>query len=544
MADTKLTAVIQLADKMSKPLKGINNRLQNVQKPIKGLSNQLGRLDRVSGLKKLRSSLGGVAGQLGKLSLIGVGGIGAMVTAVNKLSQSGDEVIKTATNFGISAEKLQEYRFIAERSGVSQASVNKSMQAFTKRLAEARNGTGELYGLLKDVNPEFLNQLLAINDNGEAYDLLIRKMAELPEQQRQILLGDKAFSEAGRELVKITAQGADAIEELRKEAHKYGAVIDEETLKKSAEFQDNMTNLGSIAKNLAFSFGQEMMPAIQGIVTSMTEWGAQNKELIKTKLQEVAEKIAQSIKTLGENLPGIIDRVSRFVDAIGGMKTVLIGAGLVITGPLISAIATLSATLLTTPVGWFIGAVGLIAGAGAMIMGKWNPVEKFFPDLWDGIVEHVGGTIYKMVELFQNFTPAGLIIKHWDPLTDFFSDTWQNILKIFEAGMAKVMPIVNKLTKVADKVTKPVKKLFEFGGNAADAVTGAASDAYNGVRNFFGGDDTPRESILPKGQATQVGGQVTVKIDSEGRPKVQQVRSDNPSVGIDVDAGMSLVGAM
>jgi phage-related minor tail protein len=295
---------------------------------------------------------------------------------------------------------------------------------------------------------------------------------------------------------------------------------------------------------LAFSFGQEMMPAIQGIVTSMTEWGAQNKELIKTKLQEVAEKIAQSIKTLGENLPGIIDRVSRFVDAIGGMKTVLIGAGLVITGPLISAIATLSATLLTTPVGWFIGAVGLIAGAGAMIMGKWNPVEKFFPDLWDGIVEHVGGTIYKMVELFQNFTPAGLIIKHWDPLTDFFSDTWQNILKIFEAGMAKVMPIVNKLTKVADKVTKPVKKLFEFGGNAADAVTGAASDAYNGVRNFFGGDDTPRESILPKGQATQVGGQVTVKIDSEGRPKVQQVRSDNPSVGIDVDAGMSLVGAM
>lgn len=544
MADTKLTAVIQLADKMSKPLKGINNRLQNVQKPIKGLGNQLGRLDRVSGLKNLRSSLGGVAGQLGKLSLIGVGGIGAMVTAVNKLSQSGDEVIKTATNFGISAEKLQEYRFIAERSGVSQASVNKSMQAFTKRLAEARNGTGELYGLLKDVNPEFLNQLLAINDNGEAYDLLIRKMAELPEQQRQILLGDKAFSEAGRELVKITAQGADAIEELRKEAHKYGAVIDEETLKKSAEFQDNMTNLGSIAKNLAFSFGQEMMPAIQGIVTSMTEWGAQNKELIKTKLQEVAEKIAQSIKTLGENLPGIIDRVSRFVDAIGGMKTVLIGAGLVITGPLISAIATLSATLLTTPVGWFIGAVGLIAGAGAMIMGKWNPVEKFFPDLWDGIVEHVGGTIYKMVELFQNFTPAGLIIKHWDPLTDFFSDTWQNIIKIFEAGMAKVMPIVNKLTKVADKVTKPVKKLFEFGGNAADAVTGAASDAYNGVRNFFGGDDTPRESILPKGQATQVGGQVTVKIDSEGRPKVQQVRSDNPSVGIDVDAGMSLVGAM
>lgn len=544
MADTKLTAVIQLADKLSKPLKNINNRLRQTQAPIKRLSSQFKQLDRLSGFKNLRAGLGGVVGQLSRLGIVGVGAGAAGLVALNKMADTGDEIAKTARNFDFAVDKLQEYRFVADRSGVSQATLTKSMQAFTKRVAEARNGTGELYGLLKDVNPEFLNQLLAIKDNAEAYDFLIKKMAELPEQQRQILLGDKAFSEAGRELVKITALGADEIENLKRQAHQYGAVLDQDVLDQSEKFKDQMTNISSIAKGVGFAIGGALMPEMVGLMEQMSEWYLANKEVIDQNVAGFAKDLAASVQSFAENLPGMIERVSNFVDQIGGMKTVLIGAGLVITGPLISAIATLSATLLTTPVGWFIGAVGLIAGAGAMIMGKWNPVEKFFPDLWDGIVEHVGGTIYKMVELFQNFTPAGLIIKHWDPLTDFFSDTWQNILKIFEAGMAKVMPIVNKLTKVADKVTKPVKKLFEFGGNAADAVTGAASDAYNGVRNFFGGDDTPRESILPKGQATQVGGQVTVKIDSEGRPKVQQVRSDNPSVGIDVDAGMSLVGAM
>lgn len=523
MADTKLTAVIQLADKLSKPLKGVNTKLQNMQKPIKGLQGQFRRLDRMSGFKNLRQGLGNVAGQMSKLGLIGAGGIGAMVAAVSKLSQSGDKIIKTASNFDISTKKLQEYYFIAERSGVTQEVVNKTMQAFTKRLAEARNGTGELYSLLKDVNPEFLNQLLAIKDNGEAYDMLVTKMAQLPDQQRQILLGDKAFSEAGRELVKVTSQGAAAIEEMRQEAHKYGAVIDEDILRQSADFQDKMTNLGSVIKNLAMAFGSEMMPAIQGIVRSMTEWGAQNRELIKQKLTDVAESIASGIRKLGENLPGIIERVSSFVDRIGGMKTVLIAAGLIITGPLLSAIVgligplTMVATTVTTLVVPAIAAIGK-----ALLL---NPIGL--------AATAIAGAAY-------------LIYKNWEPIKEFFSNLWGSITESFEAGMEKIRPIIESLKNAAKTLAAPVKKLFEFGGNAADAVTGAAGDAVDGVKGFFGfGDEQQaRESLLPKNQRTQVGGQVSIKIDSEGRPKVQQVRSDNPSVGIDVDAGMSLVGAM
>jgi phage-related protein len=227
------------------------------------------------------------------------------------------------------------------------------------------------------------------------------------------------------------------------------------------------------------------------------------------------------------------------------MKTVLIAAGLVITGPLLGAIATLSTALLTTPVGWFIGAVGLLAVAAYKLYKTWKPVIGLFAEIWGGIInDTVKPAIETLKTLIMSFDPKELIMKHWEPLTQFFSDTWESILGIFEAGMAKVMPIVNKLTAVADKVTKPVKSLFEFGGNAADAVTGVAGDAISGVKSFFGGGDSPRESILSGNQRTQVGGQVSIKIDSEGRPKVQQVRSDNPSVGLDVDAGMSLVGAM
>lgn len=544
MADTKLTAVIAIADKLSKPLKNINNRLQETQAPFKRLNSQIKRLDRLSGFKNLRAGIGGVASEMSRLGLIGVGAGAAGIIAINKLASSGDEIAKTARNFDFATDKLQEYRFVAERSGVSQGAVTKSMQAFTKRLAEARNGTGELFGLLKDVNPQFLRQLLAIEDNAEAYDLLIKKMSELPDQQRQILLGDKAFSEAGRELVKITALGADEIENLKRQAHQYGAVLDKDVLNQSEKFKDQMTNIGSVARGVGFAIGGALMPEIVGLMDQLSNWYLANKQVIDQNVGEFAKRMAESVRVFAKSLPGLIDRVSSFVESIGGMKTVLIGAGLVIAGPLISAIATLSAVLLTTPVGWFIGAIGLIAGAAYSIYKNWEPIKGFFANVWQSLVNAVMPAIETMKTLFLNFTPMGLIIKHWEPLTQFFSDTWQSILGIFEAGMAKVMPIVNKLTSVADKVTKPVRSLFEFGGNAADAVTGAAGNAISGVRNFLGGDDSPRKSILSGNQRTQVGGQVTVKIDSEGRPRVQQVRSDNPSVGLNVDAGMSLVGAM
>jgi hypothetical protein len=255
-----LTAVISVANKASGPLKAINSDLRRMQQPIKSLSGQFKALGRVSGFSALRSGIGGVASEMAKLSAIGAGLAGGGFYAIKKMAETGDEIIKTATNFDFATDKLQEYRFIAERSGVSSAALNKSIQAFTKRMAEARNGTGELYGLLDKVNPAFLQQLLAINDNAEAYEFMLKSMSKLPTQQRQILLGDKAFSEAGRELVKITALGADEIENLRKQAHQYGAVLDRSVLEQSATFQDNMTNISSVVKGVAFSIGGALMP--------------------------------------------------------------------------------------------------------------------------------------------------------------------------------------------------------------------------------------------------------------------------------------------
>lgn len=52
-----------------------------------------------------------------------------------------------------------------------------------------------------------------------------------------------------------------------------------------------------------------------------------------------------------------------------------------------AAMGTLGATIAATPIGWIIGAIALLAGAAYLIYKNWEPIKKFFGDLWDGIVD-------------------------------------------------------------------------------------------------------------------------------------------------------------
>lgn len=540
--DTKLNAVVSLTDRMSKPLKGINKQLKGFSSPLKSLSAQFKQMDRLSGFKNLRSGLAGVGRQVRNLGIVSAGVAVAGFASLNRLAQSGDAIVKMSSQYDMSTKQIQEYIFMAERSGVSTEAITDSMKEFTKRLSEARQGEGELYNQLMKVNPEFLEQILAINDNGEAYDYLLTQMSKLPTQQQQILLGDKAMGASGEELVKIVSAGADAMEALRMEAHKYGAVLSDEVLQQSAQFQDQMTNTRSILKTLTFSIGGGLMPVITELTQKLTAWYSGNKKIIDQRMQDVGRRMADGLRKFvawaGETIP----KVASVVQNLGGLKTVAIGVAAVIAGPLVSALATLSVALLTTPVGWFITAIGAIIGLGGMMIGAWNPIEKFFPNLWNGIVDTVGRAIYTIVELMKKTSPLGIIVENWEPITQFFSDMWGGIQKIFDDGMAKIQPIIDKLSAAAETITKPVKKLFEFGSKSVDAVGDMAGNAVSGAKGVWNSLTGDRNINSGGKQSTDVGGRVEFVVTQGEPPRLKSMKPNNPNVPFDFYAGNSLVG--
>ena len=96
-----------------------------------------------SGLKKISGAVFNMKNAL--VGAVGTAGFGALIkSSIN----AGDELAKTADKLGVTTTALAGLRHAAELTGVSTGTMDMAMQRFTRRAAEAAQGTGEAKGSL------------------------------------------------------------------------------------------------------------------------------------------------------------------------------------------------------------------------------------------------------------------------------------------------------------------------------------------------------------------------------------------------------------
>lgn len=83
--------------------------------------------------------------------LAGPAVIGGMIVGFDRMITKLDEIAKTADRLGLTTTELQEFRSAAQQAGVSVATFDMAMQRFGRRIAEARQGTGEAKGVVEEL---------------------------------------------------------------------------------------------------------------------------------------------------------------------------------------------------------------------------------------------------------------------------------------------------------------------------------------------------------------------------------------------------------
>lgn len=146
-------------------------------------------------------------------------------------------------------------------------------------------------------------------------------------------------------------------------------------------------------------------------------------------LPGAAVRAASAVKALAlatVGLPGKILAMARamLVMSAGGVKALpgivaglarsflmMARAGLAaIPGLLMSAgraLVMFGASLMATPVGWFIAGVAVIAGAVYLIYRYWEPIKAFFAQLWEGVINAGQGVVDWLGSLdFSSYIPS------------------------------------------------------------------------------------------------------------------------------------------
>lgn len=233
-----------------------------------------------------------------KQAFVGLGlGIAAVKfkNFVTENLAAADSIGKTADKLGISTSALQEYRFAAEQSGVATNVLDMGMQRFTRRVAEAQAGQGELRQTLEQLNISLRDSQGNVRTSEAIFYDYADAIKNAESKQERLRLAFKGFDSEGAALVNMLRNGSEGVQAFSKEARDLGIVVDEKLIRQSEQATDKINILSRVMKAEA--------------MVTVANYAGEIQSLVKTLLDfsRVAAKVPDFVKYLSESFAAAIN---------------------------------------------------------------------------------------------------------------------------------------------------------------------------------------------------------------------------------------------
>lgn len=244
-------------------------------------------------MKQFKEDVSKTTGVIKNLARVAVAGAAAITGLTIASTRASDEQGKLADEIGDTVENIDALQFALERSGGSADGMTSSLRSLSIRAAEAARGVGsgvEAFGLLG---------ISATDSNGnlkKTSDLMLEVSQRFQglSKSQQIDMADKlGLSDS----IRLLQQGPAAIRELTNEAMALGVTTAEDA-EAAAEFQDSMTNLWRIIKQVSRTLARQFVPIIKELTDSFIDWWKTNRALIEQNLPDWIDKATMALKLL------------------------------------------------------------------------------------------------------------------------------------------------------------------------------------------------------------------------------------------------------
>jgi hypothetical protein len=546
-----LSLVIRAIDRATGPLKAITESLNTFTKPVNKFRKDWGKFSESAGFARLGAAAGGFSGALRNIGgeAVGLGfkisamsgvAVAALVTIGRGAVDAGDELAEFSQRAGVTVDWFASMRHAAAQADVSQEDFNGAIDKFNKNLGDISAGKGGAFlKFLEKVSPALAKEIKGAKGTEAAFSIMIDAFTRVKDPAKRAALSAAAFGKSSLQMGQFLGQGSAAIQAQMVEYMRLSG-SQEEFANRSSDLDNALRETETAFLGLRSAAGGALFPAVTQLSKAVTGFLVQNRDGLKKWAEGAALAIQKWID--GGGIPRLVDGVGRLatnvgkaVDFLGGFKGVAIAAALVMSGPLLGAIAALvpavyglGVALLTTPVGWLALGLGAVAGAIYLVTFRWKETKAFLDDFvpvagkqiddWrNGIM-----ALVKVVRILRGELSIGDLVD-WDkrpltaaekrlgpdagPLDRFMA--WNNT----SAGPTGEKPIVERMVEGAPGLWERFK-------------------AWNDMR------PTPA-AVGAKG------GESKVKIEIAGAPRGTRVTQDpNSSQPVDLSVGYSMAAPL
>ena len=340
-------------------------------------------------------------------ALLALGALRRAVSTVSDKMKELDTVAKLARRTGFSSEAIAGLGFAAEQSGSDVATLNKTLDMFTRRMGEAATGSGEakrfldLMGLsAKDLVKLDADEMLAQVSEGFK---VFRTTAEKAAAANAI------FGRGAQALLPVLTNGRRAIDQWIAAAEDMGLGFTPEELQKVEDANDAMNELGRSVGALASIVAIKLAPTLEtvadnvaGIVRAFKDW-------------------TSDTSTLAKNIQALNVHLTETTSLLSFIEDVIVGG----LGPL---------GLLTTRIG------GKGKGAGARKGPEVPPVDPDMSPVADAVAKSLSAQSGGASAIFK--TTQAAILRKEDQLLAEAKKTNQLLDKIEKKPAVEMAPAV------------------------------------------------------------------------------------------------------
>lgn len=429
-------------------------------------------------MKQFKEDVGKTTGVIKGLAKAAIAGAAAITGLTVASTRASDEQGKLADEIGDTVENIDALQFALERSGGSADGMTSSLRGLAVRAAEAARGVGsgvEAFGLLGISATDSEGNLKKTSD----LMLEVSQRFQGLSKSQQIELADKLGI---RDSIRLLQQGPNAIRELTDEARLLGVTTAEDA-EAAAEFQDSLTNLWRIVKQVSRTLARQFVPIIQEMTDSFIEWWKTDRQLIEQNLPDWIDKATMALKLLVIATGAWL--AMRLVSHIMTLITLFKGLSVA------ALAANAAAMLLPALIAAGIAALALLAEdaksffeGGESFIG--DMIEKF-PE-WADEIRVVAAIFATIADL------TAMIFDGWSKIIDLFSNVTFDDFKEFLGnipgflgdvtglynvdGTGVIPELGQSISNAASTVVDKIDIVIQGGADTAENIANAVADVF------------------------------------------------------------------
>lgn len=172
----------------------------------------------------------------------------ALVAITKKSIDFADSIGKTADKLGFGIEAFQEYRFAASQASISTQTFDMAIQRFTRRMAEAKEGTGEARNVVKELGLQLTDGEGRLRRTEDLLGQVADAFQKGVDPADRLRIAQKLFDSEGVVMVNMLREGAAGLERFRQQARDTGAVLREDLVRDAEQAANKMDEFHRVAQ--------------------------------------------------------------------------------------------------------------------------------------------------------------------------------------------------------------------------------------------------------------------------------------------------------